>query len=231
MEPYPLSRSKLQNFKKCPRCFYLDRKCGLIEAPSFPFTLNIAVDHLLKKEFDTYREAQKPHPLMKREGVEAVPFSHPDINKWRSQGEGIRYLHKKTNLMIFGLVDDVWVDSNGGLFVVDYKATGKQGPLDIREEYQWQLELYQWLFRRNGFEVNETGYIVYAQAKTDVGGFNERLEFELSLLPHHGNDSWVEPTIIQAYECLKNDALPESGEDCGWCGYRHAAQQLEDQKI
>ena len=51
-EPFRLSRSRIENFLNCPRCFYLDRKLGVDQPPGYPFSLNAAVDTLLKKEFD-----------------------------------------------------------------------------------------------------------------------------------------------------------------------------------
>ena len=51
-QPFRLSRSKLELFLECPRCFYLDRVRGIGRPPGFPFNLNSAVDTLLKKEFD-----------------------------------------------------------------------------------------------------------------------------------------------------------------------------------
>lgn len=53
-KPYKLSRTRLENFIRCPRCFYLDRRLG-IDRPSMPgFTLNIAVDALLNKKCTRY---------------------------------------------------------------------------------------------------------------------------------------------------------------------------------
>jgi hypothetical protein len=49
---WKLSRSKIDLFLECPRCFYLDNKLGLKRPPGYPFALNSAVDLLLKKEFD-----------------------------------------------------------------------------------------------------------------------------------------------------------------------------------
>ena len=63
-EPFKLSRSKIELFMDCPRCFYLDRKLGVGRPPGFPFSLNSAVDALLKKEFDVLRAKNKKHPLM-----------------------------------------------------------------------------------------------------------------------------------------------------------------------
>ena len=47
-KPFKLSRSKIDLFWECPRCFYFDRRLGVGRPPGFPFALNSAVDHLLK---------------------------------------------------------------------------------------------------------------------------------------------------------------------------------------
>ena len=52
-----ISRSKIDLFLECPRCFYLDVVKKIKRPPGFPFNLNNAVDMLLKKEFDRHREA------------------------------------------------------------------------------------------------------------------------------------------------------------------------------
>src|SRR3989304_129539 len=104
--PFKLSRSKIDLFLNCPRCFYLDRRLGISQPPGFPFSLNSAVDKLLKKEFDIHRAKGTPHPLMKAYGVDAVPLAHEQIDAWRdSIGAGITYFDKKTNLIITGGVD------------------------------------------------------------------------------------------------------------------------------
>src|SRR3989304_4827269 len=101
-EPYKLSRSKLENFLRCPLCFYLDRRLGVDQPPGFPFTLNVAVDHLLKKEFDIHRVAKTAHPLMEKYGINAVPFEHPDMEKWRDNFTGVQCHHKPSNFRLTG---------------------------------------------------------------------------------------------------------------------------------
>ena len=101
--PFKLSRSKIELFINCPRCFYLDRRLGVGQPPGFPFALNSAVDKLLKKEFDLHRNKQTIHPLMKANGINAVPFKHEKLNLWRDALHGgIEYLHKPTNLLLTG---------------------------------------------------------------------------------------------------------------------------------
>ena len=103
--PFKISRSKFFNFLSCKRCFYLDRVKGLKE-PSMPgWALNIAVDELLKKEFDLFRKEQKPHPIMVKHNLNFVPFHHKDLDTWRNSLKGgISYLDEKTNLIIHGAV-------------------------------------------------------------------------------------------------------------------------------
>lgn len=231
-EPYRLSRSKIDLFLNCPRCFYLDRRLGVGQPPGFPFALNSAVDKLLKKEFDVHRAAKTAHPLMKEYGVDAVPMAHERMDQWRdSLGGGITYLHPDTNLVITGGIDDLWVTPKGALIIVDYKATAKDTEVNLDADwqigYKRQMEIYQWLFRRNGFEVSKTGYFVYVNGKTDRAAFDGRLEFDVKLIPYEGDDSWVDGTIRELYACLKRDEIPESGADCDYCAYRKAACGLE----
>jgi hypothetical protein len=63
-KPYRISRSGLELFHDCPRCFYYDKRLGHSRPAGFPFNLNSAVDALLKREFDAFRKLGKPHPLM-----------------------------------------------------------------------------------------------------------------------------------------------------------------------
>jgi hypothetical protein len=223
-----LSRSKIGLYLECPRCFYLDNKLGTARPPGFPFNLNSAVDALLKKEFDIHRDGKTSHPLMQEYGVDAVPFQHPKMNIWRENFKGIEYRHPATGFMVSGAIDDVWVDPKGELIIVDYKSTSKDEKIEALDKawhdgYKRQMETYQWLFRSNGFKVSNTGYFVYANASKDREAFDAKLEFEVTLVPYTGDDSWVEPTLLKIKACLDSETLPDPAEDCDYCRYREAA--------
>jgi hypothetical protein len=219
----------LELFLECPRCFYLDRIHGVARPDGMTFSLNLAVDALLKKEFDAYRLKGQPHPVMTMYGVEAVPFKHPDLTTWRDTPTGIRALHGPANFDVFGLVDDVWVHPDGKIAVVDYKATSTPATitLDDKHSYKRQLEVYQWLLRGNGFEVSDTGYIVYVNATRDREMFNKTLEFGIQILPYTGSDAWIDDALKGAKECLIHDVIPPSVEECEWCNYRRDALSAE----
>jgi hypothetical protein len=88
--------------------------------------------------------------------------------------------------------------------------------------YKRQMEVYQWLMRRLGFEVSETGYFVYCNGKSDAVAFDGKVEFEVVLLPYTGSDAWIAPTLTQLKACLDAPDMPTPTEDCEYCGYAAA---------
>lgn len=224
-----LSRSKIDLFVDCPRCFYLDNKLGTARPPGFPFNLNSAVDKLLKKEFDIHRSAQSAHPLMKSYGLDMVPFQDPRMDVWRENFKGVEVKHAPTGFTVSGAVDDIWVSPKGEVHVVDYKATSKDEEVtldaDWQDGYKRQMEVYQWLLRNNGLTVSNTGYFVYANGRTDLEAFDAKLEFTIKVIPYTGNDGWIEGTLLKIKECLDSETIPKVGDTCDYCTYREAASK------
>lgn len=229
-KPFKLSRSKIDRFIECPRCFYIDRRLGVDRPPGFPFNLNIAVDTLLKKEFDVHRTQNTQHPLLEAYGVDARPVAHDDLDAWRQNFVGVQHLHESTNLLITGAIDDLWQEPNGAYVVVDYKATSKNDTIDVLDQpwhagYKRQIEIYQWLLRRNGLEVSDTGYFVYANGSTDSEAFDARLEFDLTLIPYTGSDDWVAGVLEEIHACLNKNHVPVANTRCDYCRYRYAVAE------
>lgn len=220
---------------QCPRCFWLDVRLKITRPSSPPFNINKTIDELYKKEFDVHRKAGTPHPIMVAGNLNGViPFAHKDLDTWRYNFTGVVALHKPTNLHVFGAVDDIWVNEAGELIVVDYKATSKDKDVNIDSgwqiSYKRQMETYQWLLRQNGFAVSDTGYFVYTNARMDLDGFNDHLEFKTKLIPYTGKDAWVEPTLQRMKACMEGDMPPvgESimGGECEHCAYARARTEL-----
>jgi len=223
-KPYKISRSGLELFHDCPRCFYYDKRIGHARPPGFPFNLNSAVDTLLTKEFDAYRRQQKPHPLMQKAGIEAIPFAHPDLEKWRTNFTGVQALHRPTNLLVTGAVDDLWENVRGELMVIDYTSTAKTAEITSLDEewhsgYKRQIEIYQWLLRHNGFAVSSTAYWVYANGHAAAERFDQTLRFRMTIIPYEGSDDWVDEHLVAAKKCLMRKTPPPAAADCEYCDF------------
>lgn|GEM_PF-56117 len=230
--PFALSRSKVDMFLKCPRCFYLEQRLG-IKIPSGPgFSLNNAVDHLLKKEFDIRRAQGMSHPLMEAYGIDAVPAMHENLEIWRENFKGIRVLHEATNFEMFGAIDDLWINSKGEYHIVDYKATSTTHEISLDDQYKkWykiQAEFYQWLFRARDFKVSNIAYFVFANATKDRKAFDAKLEFEVTIIPHNGDDGWVEPALMKMKDCLESNDPPPAGDGCEYCQYVKKARLINN---
>ncbi|HJP95897.1 MAG TPA: PD-(D/E)XK nuclease family protein [Candidatus Saccharimonadales bacterium] len=233
---YKLSRSKIELFMQCPRCFWLDARLKIKRPDGPPFNINKAIDELFKREFDSYRTKGEPHPIMVENNVAAIPFMHEKLDDWRENFVGVQYVHEPTNLLLFGAVDDLWVTEDGQVIVVDYKATAKDKEVSISAgwqiSYKRQMEIYQWLLRQNGFDVQSTGYFVYTNGRfdVDIDGFFNKLEFKTKLIPYTGDDGWVEPIIYKMKECMDGE-MPQIGDSimggpCDFCTYARARTEL-----
>ena len=238
--PYEVSRSRIEAFINCPACFWLNRVKGVKFPGMPPFLLNSATDTLLKKDFDKYRELQKPHPFMKRNGLEhLVQFKHEDFHSWtQSLQLGFKTYHEKSDLIIGGGLDDVWHDSKTNeLFIVDYKSTaGKRNedltklePITLdgrwKEGYKRQMDMYQWILREKTkddlteYQVSNIGYFVYVNGDQyfEEGMLRNSenkadMSFDVQLLTYEGNDSWVEKEIINLKKCLEQKTCPEHAQ-------------------
>lgn len=229
-KPFPFSRSKIALFIECPRCLYLEARLGVRRPDGPGFAINAAVDTLLKREFDRYRAMGRPHPYMAKAGIKAVPAKHGMLSEWRNTRQGISYVHEPTGFRVYGALDDLWLDDDGYYLVSDYKATAKKDPILKLDQpwhaaYKRQLEVYQWLLRQNKEMVSDTAYFVYCRGRSEAEAFNDRVEFEVTIIPHEGDGSWIEPTLVAARDCLSADTIPKAKKDCKFCQYREAAKK------
>ena len=107
---------------------------------------------------------------------------------------------------------------------MDYKSTSKNSEITLDADwqigYKRQMEFYQYLLRRNGFKVSDTGYFVYCNGIKEKDMFDERLDFDIYLLDYTGNDSWIESTLVELHKTLNQDNTPDYTEGCEFCRYQ-----------
>ena len=198
------------------------------------FLINTAVDTQLKNEFDSYRREGKAHPFQEEFNIDAKPAPHDKLNTWRENFEGVIFFHPETQMTISGAIDDLWINSLGEYIVVDYKATAKDAPKTeltvggYDDAYRKQMEIYQWLLRKNGLNVSDTGYFVYCTGRANEQTFDKKIEFDVVVIPYTGNDSWVDGVILDIKKCLDNKVIPASGAACEYCMWFYARTDAED---
>jgi hypothetical protein len=246
-----ISQTEIESFIRCPRCAVRSVKHRVPKSPlapfapfcedlreifrqfyafqdgsvlRVPFTLSDAVGGLLKSEFDAYRQRGVPHPLMAEAGIEAVPFRHPELERWRdAPRRGIEHELPELGVTVEGGVDDVWRSRDGSLHVVDCKATPEDGRVSLdaerQKEYRRRVEINQWLLRRNGFQVSDTAYLVRTTAGRELVGCADRLLFSTVIVTQVGDDSWVRGAIEELVSALGSPTPPGPGNDCDVCHF------------
>jgi len=225
-ETFKLSRAKLEDFVKCPRCFVLDRR-HKVAPPSGPsFTLNSAVDGLLKKEFDIHRADRSVHPSVAALGFDFIPYADDRLTEWQKSTKGITFHDTTTNITLYGALDDIWLSpSDNLLHVIDYKTTSKDAPVTelgtetYHDAYRRQLDTYQYLLIQNGLNMAPTGYWFYATARKKADKFNMSLIFDPTLIAYECNPSWVGERLTEVKEALESPSLPDPSASCEQCAF------------
>ena len=142
-------------------------------------------------------------------------------------GQGISFTDEYHGFTFYGAIDDVWIKKNGDLIVSDVKSTSKKefnwaktwDEYDYPKAYKRQLEMYQWLFKKNGFSVSNKAYLVYYNGLKDEPMFDKTLKFESFLVEFDCNDNWVEEAIIHAKKLMDTGSMPKGSYKCDTCQY------------
>lgn len=237
-KPFKISRTKFSDFLTCRRCFYLDRVKGLIY-PSLPgWTLNATTDLLLKKEFDLCREEQIPHRLFEYfDMTHIVPFKHSLIDQWRDALRGgLEYKIDKSNIILHGGVDDLWLnEKTGEVIVVDYKSQANKNTVTTeaylksvyRQAYKTQLDFYVFLMISMGFNISATAYFYVCNADVHANTFDGKLSFTETLVPYQWSIDWIPNEIDKMVNVLNSQTLPDINPSCENCAYSQQRALIE----
>tara|TARA_Y100000741_G_C18244355_1_gene554871 strand:+ start:1122 stop:1832 length:711 start_codon:yes stop_codon:yes gene_type:complete len=233
------SRSKWESFIRCPFCFYLKAKHN-IDPPATPrFNINMRVDSLLKEEFDILRKNQKPHPVFKKYNLNFVPYNLEiqKLNDYRNNRRGIEAKSKKTKFILFGALDDLWLNKDTNeIVVLDYKATSSKNDPDYvnssaeyYKSYLRQLDFYAYLLKLNNYKVFKTGYWLICNATNEKQKtFGGNLSFKITLLPYNLSTDYIEDILVEIEECLNLKKPPKSGKYCSNCNWHKQIQHFSN---
>lgn len=235
--PLAVSQSSVKKYYDCPRCFWLFFLEGWdhVSTPGYP--INIGIDGMAKAEFDTIRKLDLRHRLMADKNWRAS--NHADIDDWRNPFSGVRALFAKGNIELYGAVDDVWVQPNGKLVVVDFKATCSRS---LKPTAEWlfetrpyitrQLAIYKAILKEMGEDVAQNAIIVYYNGESRRASFDGVMNFDSHVIkvnpasgdmthPDRGteraNNAWVKKIVQEMWNCLNIPAPPAAASDCQFC--------------
>jgi len=223
-----LSRSRWENFIRCPFCFYIKEKHN-VDPPSTPgHPINSRVDSLLKKEFDECRINQKPHPIFKKYNLNFVPYNldPQKLKDYRNNRKGVEAKSKKTEFTLCGALDDLWLNKDTNeIVVLDYKATSNKNDPDYvnsskeyHKSYRRQLDFYSYLLKLNNYKIFKTGYWLICNAgNTEQEIFEGNLDFKITVLSYDLKTDYIEDTLVKLKECLELKNPPPSGKFCSNC--------------
>ncbi len=210
---YKLSATTLNLFLECPRCFWLQFNKGIKRPAGIFPSLPSGMDMILKKHFDRFIKSDKLPPELS--GLKVKLFD--DIKKleiWRNNRKGIVYEDSDGNILK-GAVDNILVKGKK-LIVLDYKTRGYPLKEDTHEHYINQLNVYNFLLRKNGYDTEEYSYLLFYYPR-EVNK-NGDVVFETKLLKIKTDIKKAERLFKNALACL-NGKIPKCSEDCEYCRY------------
>ena len=215
---FQLSRSNIQSYLECPRCFYLNTVLSIKRPSGLPLPINMAIDSILKNEFDYYRLNDTPHPEVEKFLHSPIkPYNGEEFVEWR---KGAKILNNSTNFEILGKFDDVWTNEDSSeLYLSDYKggAVSATGTSTLHQSFRNQMDIYLWIAKQLDGRFTNRSFFYYKKLKKEK--FMDGSKFITEIVEYIANDDWVEEVIAKIKVCLDSDTPPDSHQDCKYCDY------------
>ena len=210
---FKLSPSSLNLMGECHRCFWLTQhKTWKRPSGIFP-SLPSGMDGILKTHFDNFMRRGILPPELKDNGDTKGMLLFDDeetLKIWRSNFKGIQWEDKDGNILR-GAVDNLL--KNGKKFVVlDYKTRGFALKEDTADHYQNQMDIYNFLLRKNGYKTEDYSFLLFYVPK-EVMETGEII-FDAILTRRNIDIKNAEKIWKDALRLLDGDC-PEKG--CEWC--------------
>ena len=214
--PYKFSPSSLGLLKDCPRCFWLNFNKNIKRPDSIFPSLPSGMDKVLKEHFDRFMKKRELPPELKQLNGEVKLFDNEELLKaWRNNFKGIKWTDKKGNLM-HGAIDNLLVKKKK-LIVLDYKTRGFPLKEDTAGHYQDQMDLYNFLLRKNGYETEDYTYLLfYHPHQVEENG---HVCFNTDLVKIKVDIRNAKEILKKALEVLEGE-IPEASEECGFCEWK-----------
>lgn len=224
-----LSPTTLNLYRECPRCFWLHvKKITFRPRGIFPSLPN-GIDLFLKEYFDYFRGKKDLPPVIDELGIKGkiVPDQNL-VNKWR-KGEGLKIIDKKSNIILYGKLDEALLLENKYYVPFDFKTRGFP-PQETHESHQLQMDIYGLLLKENKYPTTNKAYLAYFYPKRKEINFNkESLPFKVAISELDTNLEAVKQVFKEAIKCLQED-IPKPSKKCEYCQFVKNRKDVEEKK-
>lgn len=210
---YKFSPSSLSLLSECPRCFWLQFNKGISRPAGIFPSLPSGMDRVLKEHFDGFmRKNELPPELKSLKGEIRLFDDEALLKEWRSNFKGISWKDASDNIL-HGAIDNI-LKKGDKLVVLDYKTRGFPLKDDTADHYQNQLDIYNFLLRKNGHETEDYAYLLfYHPNKVNENG---GVVFHTDLVRMKVDVHNAEKIMKDALQILKAD-IPAASDECEWC--------------
>jgi hypothetical protein len=211
--PYKFSPSSINILKDCPRCFWLHFNKGVKRPQGIFPSLPSGMDRILKVHFDAFRDrGELPPELEEIDGKTRLFEDVTLLDEWRNNFRGIAWEDEEGN-RLRGAVDNI-LQKGDKLIVLDYKTRGYPLKEDTAHHYQNQLDLYNFLLRKNGYETEDYAYLLfYHPDKVSESG---DVAFHADLVTMEVDVKNAEKILERALGVL-GGSMPEASDECEYC--------------
>ncbi len=214
---YKFSPSSLSLLKDCPRCFWLQFNKKIKRPENIFPSLPSGMDKVLKEHFASFGRKGELPPELKLEGVKL--FDNEELLKvWQNNFKGIQWTDESGNLLR-GAVDII-LQKGKKLLVLDFKTRGYPVKEDTHLHYKDQLDIYNFLLRKNGYLTEDYSYLLfYHPLKVHPDG---QVDFHTHLVKMDVDLKNAERIVKDAVKVLTGE-MPESAAECEFCKWAKRA--------
>lgn len=213
-----LSKSALDVFKSCPRCFWLEKNAKLKRPDGIKASIMNGIDDCMKQVTQLSVEWQQPSPYLSE-----IPTARPFADRkrmqlfmsWRTFQATVQA--GRHQVLIWGQIDDLIEWPDGTVSPHDFKSNGKERDWnEYTEKYNsLQADMYEILLKAQGLKTNGDSYFTYAWPIVDAHG---KMVFIHKTVLFKTNQERALATIEAAAECLAGQE-PASDPGCDYCRF------------
>lgn len=204
---------------ECPRCLWMQINEDIKRPRGIFPSLPDGMDNVFKNYFDEYRKRGEMPPEIDGK-VDGTFFEDMrQLTAWREFNfgrGGIRADVPEYRMVVAGAIDDLLVSPDGKFIPFDFKTRGYPTKDDTHEHYRTQLDLYAFLFEKNGYQPADYGYLLFFWPTSYEMG---SAQFATNLIRMDVSPGRALSTLKKIYD-IATGPKPEAHTACEYCVYR-----------